>query len=145
MAPKDIPHEPEPQPTAYDLIGGETVVRRIVERFYDIMDSAPEAAGIRAMHASDLGPMRESLFEFLSGWLGGPRTYFERPGAKCVVSAHRPFAIGEAERDAWMLCMRRAMDEAGVTGEMRTKLDHAFMRVAEAFRSRGPGREGHEA
>lgn len=102
-----------PAPTPYDMIGGEAVVRRIVERFYDVMDSAPEAAGIRAMHAADLGPMRQTLFEFLSGWLGGPRSY-----AKCIMSAHRPFAIGDAERDAWMFCMRRALSDSGVTGEL---------------------------
>jgi len=120
-----------PAATPYDLIGGEMVVRRIVDRFYDIMDSAPEAAGIRAMHAADLGPMRQALFEFLSGWLGGPRSY-----AKCIMSAHRPFAIGDAERDAWMLCMRQALTDSGVTGELYDLLDGAFLRMASAFRNR---------
>ena len=63
----------------YELIGGGPVVRQVVERFYDIMDADPAAAGIRAMHAGDLGPMRERLFEFLSAWLGGPTTYFRPP------------------------------------------------------------------
>ena len=120
----------------YDLIGGEARVRKIVDRFYDIMDSAPEAAAIRAMHAADLSPMRERLFEFLSGWLGGPPLYFQRPDHKCIVSAHRPFAIGAAERDQWMTCMRRAMEDCGVPEDMRALLDQAFSRVAEAFRNR---------
>jgi hemoglobin len=127
---------PEPQPTPYQLIGGEPAVRRIVERFYDIMDSAPEAAGIRAMHAADLAPMRERLFEFLSGWLGGPPLYFRRPDHKCIVSAHKPFPIGEAERDEWMLCMRRALEDCGVSEDMRTLLDKPFLRMADAFRNR---------
>ena len=38
------PAEAEEQLNPYDLIGGEAAVRRIVNRFYDIMDSAPEAA-----------------------------------------------------------------------------------------------------
>jgi hemoglobin len=120
----------------YDMIGGAETLRRIVDRFYDIMDSAPEAAAIRAMHAADLGPMRERLFEFLSGWLGGPPLYFQRPDHKCIVSAHRPFAIGAAERDQWMMCMRRAMAECGVAEEMQALLDQALLRVAEAFRNR---------
>ena len=128
--------EIEIEQTPYDMVGGEAGVRRIVERFYDIMDSAPEAKRIRAMHAADLSPMRERLFEFLSGWLGGPPLYFQRPDHKCIVSAHRPFAIGEAERDQWMMCMRRALEESGVPAEVRTLLDRPFFRVADAFRSR---------
>ena len=136
MTPSDTAAETKIERSPYDMIGGEAVVRRIVDRFYDIMDSAPEAATIRAMHATDLSPMRERLFEFLSGWLGGPPLYFERPDHRCIVSAHRPFAIGEAERDQWMMCMRRAMKDCGVPEEMRTLLDTAFLRVAEAFRNR---------
>ena len=123
-------------PTPYEMIGGEAMVRQIVDRFYDIMDSAPEAARIRAMHAPDLSSMRERLFEFLSGWLGGPPLYFQRPDHKCIVSAHRPFAIGEAESDAWMMCMRQALEESGVSAEIRTLLDRPFLLMAQAFRNR---------
>jgi hemoglobin len=132
----DAPAAATSRPTPYQIVGGEAVVRRIADRFYDIMDSAPEAAGIRAMHAADLSPVRERLFEFLSGWLGGPPLYFQRPDHKCIMSAHRPFAIGPAERDAWMACMRRALEESGLPEEFRTVLDEAFLRLAEAFRNR---------
>jgi hemoglobin len=125
-----------PRPTAYQIVGGEDVVRRIADRFYDIMDSAPEAAGIRALHARDLTAVRERLFEFLSAWLGGPPLYFQRPGGKCIMSAHRPFAIGAAEREAWMMCMRRALEEVGVPADYRSVLEEAFQRMAEAFRNR---------
>ena len=101
--------------------------------------SAPSffaAATIRAMHGADLGPIREKLFEFLSGWLGGPPLYFERPGQKCIVSAHGAFAIGAAERDAWMMCMRRALEDSGLPADYRGVLEEAFQRMAEAFRNR---------
>jgi hemoglobin len=136
MSPNDAEAETKIEQSPYETIGGEAMVRRIVDRFYDIMDSAPEAARIRALHAADLSPMRDRLFEFLSGWLGGPPLYFQRPDHKCIVSAHRPFATGEAERDAWMLCMRRAMLECGVPEDMRTLLDKPFLRMTEAFRNR---------
>ncbi|HLG80096.1 MAG TPA: group II truncated hemoglobin [Bradyrhizobium sp.] len=122
--------------TPYELIGGEATVRRLADRFYAIMDSDPGAARIRAMHGKDLAPIRELLFEFLSGWLGGPPLYFQRSEHRCIMSAHRPFAIGEAERDEWMMCMRRAMDECAVTGEMRAVLDRAFLRMSDLFRNR---------
>lgn len=120
----------------YELIGGAEAVRRIADRFYDIMDSDPAAASIRAMHATDLGPVRDRLFEFLSGWLGGPPLYFQRPNHKCIMSVHRPYAIGEAERDQWMMCMRRALEECDVDPEIRSLLDKPFLRVADAFRNR---------
>lgn len=125
-----------PRPTPYQIVGGEKMVRRIADRFYDIMDSAPEAAGIRALHARDLTAVRERLFEFLSGWLGGPPLYFQRPDHKCIMSAHRPYAIGAAERDAWMMCMRRALEDTGLPADIRGVLEEAFQRLAEAFRNR---------
>ena len=121
--------------TPYDLIGGEATVRRLADRFYEIMDTDPGAARIRAMHDENLGPIRKLLFEFLSDWLGGPPLYFQRSERRCIMSAHRPFAIGAAERDEWMMCMRRAMDDCALTGEMRAVMDQAFGRMADMFRS----------
>lgn len=139
MTVTDAPSDAEAaarEPSPYERLGGEPVLRRLVERFYDEMDTAPEAAGIRAMHAADLGPMRQRLFEFLSTWLGGPQIYRPKPGGPCIMSAHRAFAIGAAERDAWMLCMRRAMDDCDLEPDFRAALDQALLRLAEAFRNR---------
>ncbi len=120
----------------YELVGGEAAVRRLADRFYEIMDTDPGARRIRAMHGEDLAPIRQLLFEFLSGWLGGPALYFNRAEHRCIMSAHRPYAIGEAERDEWMMCMRRAMEECELPAEVRALLDQAFLRMANAFRSR---------
>ena len=121
--------------TVYELIGGEPVVRRLADRFYEIMDSDPGASGIRAMHERDLAPIRQLLFEFLSGWLGGPPLYSNRTEHRCIMSAHRIYEIGEAERDAWMVCMRAAMDDCELPPDMRDLLDQAFLRMANAFRN----------
>lgn len=122
--------------TPYDMMGGEAAVRRLVDRFYDIMDSAPEARNIRRMHARDLAPMRRMLFEFLSGWLGGPALYFQRPEHRCIRSAHNALSIGEAERDQWMACMRGAMDDCGVPQDVRALIDTPLARMCESFRNR---------
>ena len=127
---------PKTDVTPYDLIGGEATVRRLADRFYEIMDSDPGASNIRAMHERDLTPIRQLLFEFLSGWLGGPPLYFKRAEHRCIMSAHRPYEIGDAERDEWMMCMRTAMDDCELPAEMRALLDQAFLRMANAFRSR---------
>jgi hemoglobin len=87
------------------------------------------------MHGRDLAPIRQLLFEFLSGWLGGPPLYFKRPEHRCIMSTHRPYAIGDVERDEWMMCMRHAKDECGLPVEMRALLDRGFSRMANHFRS----------
>jgi len=122
--------------TAYTMVGGEAGLRRIVARFYDVMDSDPEAAGIRAMHGADLGPVREKLFEFLSGWLGGPPLYHQRTDRKCIVSVHSAFAIGPNERDQWLCCMRVAIKDVGLPEEVCTYLDEPLFRLADFFKNR---------
>lgn len=121
--------------TPYQIVGGLEPVRRLVDRFYDIMDTAPEAAGIRAMHAADLAPMKERLAEFLMGWLGGPRTYFERPGAPCMRSAHSRFTIGPDERDQWMFCMRQAIADTELEPMIRQPLENALANMANMLRT----------
>ncbi len=120
-----------PNTTPYDLIGGEGGVRRLVNRFYDIMDNEPAATGIRAMHAADLSPMRQALFEFMSGWLGGPRLY-----GKCVMSAHQPFSIGVDERDQWLMCMQRALSDNKVSLPVREVLERRLYAMADFVRNR---------
>ena len=124
---------PNAELTPYRLIGGEATVRRLADRFYEIMDTDSGAARIRAMHGRDLTAIRQLLFEFLSGWLGGPALYFQRPEHRCIMSAHRPYVIGAAEVDEWMMCMRRAMDDCALSPEMRDLLETAFSRMANAF------------
>lgn len=122
---------PPPDATPYMLIGAEAGLRALVDRFYDIMDTEPAAAGIRAMHAADLGPMRQALFEFMSGWLGGPRLY-----SRCVMSAHRQFSIGVDERDQWLMCMRRALSDAQVDPSVEKMLQQPLFAIADALRNR---------
>lgn len=125
-----------PAITAYAMIGGEAGLRRIVQRFYDIMDSDPAAAGVRAMHNADLGPVRQKLFEFLSGWLGGPPLYHQRKDSKCIVAAHSALAIGPGERDQWLACMRTALKDVGLPPEVRAYLGQALFRLADFLRNR---------
>ncbi len=63
------------------------------------------------MHATDLTEVRDKLAVFLVAWLGGPNEYRARFGAISIPGFHARFAIDEAERDAWLLCMARAVDE----------------------------------
>jgi len=97
--------------TPYDRLGGTATLQRIVDRFYDLMDSDPEYAPLRAMHAADLAPMRRSLTGFLAGWSGGPRDWFDANPGRCMMSLHKPFTIGPDVAGQWAAAMRRAIHD----------------------------------
>ena len=124
------------RPTVYDMLGGEAGVRALVDRFYDIMDTSPEAERIRAFHAKSLKQSREKLFLFLSGWAGGPQLYLERFGHPRLRMRHLPFLIGSAERDQWLWCMNRALDESGLDPQLVEFLKTRFAEVADFMRNK---------
>ena len=124
------------QKTAYELIGGETGVRELVERFYDLMDQDKTLKPLREMHAKSLKGSREKLFLFLSGWLGGPDLYVRQYGHPRLRARHLPFSIGIPERDQWMNCMNRAMRDVGMDETLREALGEAFAKTADFMRNR---------
>jgi hemoglobin len=128
--PQDAP------PTPYALLGGDAGVRALVERFYDLMDVDPAYARVRATHGAGLDGAREKLYLFLSGWLGGPPLYVDRYGHPRLRARHLPFAIGIAERDEWLACMRRALADTGVPDALAAKLMAAFFQTADWMRNR---------
>ena len=121
--------------TPYQLLGEEGI-RRLADAFYEIMEEAHEAAGIRRMHADDLGPIKEKLYEYLVGWMGGPPLYARKTGTVCLTEPHEPYAIGPDERDQWLLCMYRALDRIGASDEVKEMLREPLFRVADTVRNR---------
>ncbi len=126
--------------TFYELLGGENggqaLIKRLVDTFYDVMDSDPKAAGIRALHQADLTDAREKLTMFLTGWTGGPQLYIERYGHPMLRRRHMPFAIGESERDQWMYCMIRAMHTLQLDDNLMKKLAAQLYGVADFMRNK---------
>ncbi len=120
----------------YEALGGEAVVRQLVDRFYDLMDTLPEAKGVRDLHPERLSGSREKLFMFLSGWLGGPQLYVERFGHPRLRARHLPFAIGEAERDQRLMCMKISVDELEVEQKWRDFLMEKFNGLADFMRNK---------
>jgi hemoglobin len=118
----------------YDRIGGLAVLRRITDRFYDLMDQDPAYAGLRAMHAADLDPMRDALPQFLAGWSGGPRDWWDANPGKCMMSLHRPFAIDADLAGQWAEAMRRAIAEAApADGEIAAAMADVLDRMARGM------------
>jgi len=126
---------PEDAPTPYDLMGGEPVVRTLVDRFYDIMDADPALHTLRAMHAKSLSSSREKLFAFLSGWLGGPPLYVQRWGHPALRRRHLPFAIDDDAAMQWMSAMNRALAETVPDQPLRDGLSRQLTRVAAHMRN----------
>jgi hemoglobin len=121
--------------THYERIGGEDMVRRLMDRFYDLMDEDPDYYGVRKLHPADLSGSREKLFMFLSGWMGGPPLFVEKIGQPMLRRRHLPFAIGTAERDQWMSCMNRAMLDVGLDEKLRKELEQAFWKTDDFMRN----------
>ena len=120
---------------AYELMGGETAVRCLVDRFYDLMDEDPDYYGIRKLHPQDLSSSRQKLFMFLCGFMGGPSLYTEKFGEPRMRTRHLPFSIGVSERDQWLACMSRAMEEVGLEQEVCRSLGKAFYQTADFMRN----------
>ena len=112
--------------TPYAWIGGETTVRALADRFYDLMDIEPGYKALRDTHVSSLDGARDKLFWFLSGWLGGPEHYTERFGHPRLRMRHMPFSISVLERDQWLACMDQAMTELRVDPALRERLGASF-------------------
>lgn len=125
------------QPTPYERLGGDAAVRRLVDRFYELMDTLPEAWEIRRLHPADLSGSADKLYKFLSGWLGGPPLYWDEYGHPMLRRRHLPFPIAERERDQWLLCMNRALDEQVADEALREALKDAFFKTADHMRNRG--------
>ena len=128
--------DPENAPILYDIIGGETRLRELVDRFYDLMDLEPQFAALRAMHPPSLDGSRDKLFWFLSGWSGGPNHYIERFGHPRLRARHLPFSIASNERDQWLRCMALAMHELDMPQALQERLIHSFFQTADWMRNR---------
>ncbi|WP_424184774.1 globin [Actinokineospora sp. G85] len=106
--------------TFYDAVGGEATFTRIVGRFYE---EVAKDEVLRPMYPEeDLGPAEERLRLFLMQYWGGPHTYSDQRGHPRLRMRHNPFTIGPIERDAWLRCMRVAVDEQGLPEPLRAQL-----------------------
>jgi hemoglobin len=122
--------------TPYERMGGEQTVLKLVNRFYDLMDSIPEAKEVRDIHSPDLKIARERLFEFLSGWLGGPQLYVEKHGHPRLRQRHIPFPIGNKEHDQWLFCMFKAMQDIDLDDSLQEELKLSFRKTANFMRNK---------
>lgn len=127
------------QAVIYDVIGGAPTIARLVDRFYDLMDSLPEARELRAIHAPDLTETKRVLRLYLAQWMGGPGDYSAERGHPRLKSRHMGFAIGVAERDAWLHCMRLALADEIPGTQAQDAIMKALTPLADWMRNRPEG------
>ena len=119
----------------YERIGGEEPLRKLVQNFYQHMDTLAQTKTVREMHAKSLKVSEEKLFMFLSGWMGGPALYWEKYGHPRLRMRHMPFAIDESARDQWMLCMQYALNDVVEDQFLKDELMQALYEIADFMRN----------
>lgn len=122
-----------PPTTPYAMIGGARTVSDIARRFYFLIDNDPDYAELRALHGPDLEPIAQSLAGFLSGWLGGPRDWFDGTRG-CIFSLHGHLRIAQSAADQWADAMQRAIAaDPRVDPAIGTELAEALGRMARGM------------
>lgn len=125
--------------TPYEAAGGLEGITKLVDEFYVNMDALPEAKVIRDMHPPDLAESSRKLTYFLCGWLGGPKLFQQHYGPISIPGAHKRFSIGYEERDAWLLCMQRALAVQPFSTELKDYLLAMLSIPAERVRQVNSG------
>lgn len=120
--------------TPYEILGDQGV-KDLVAAFYEVMDTHPDAAEIRAMHAEDLAPVRSKLSAYLVGWMGGPPVYQAITGTVCLTDPHAAFHIGPRQRDQWLMCMDEALERIGASDELKAMLKIPMRQIADTVRN----------
>jgi hemoglobin len=123
----------------YQAAGELAGITRLVDEFYVNMDTLPEAEIIRRIHPEDLTESRRKLTYFLCGWLGGQRLFQQHYGPISIPGLHKQFPIGYEERDAWLLCMQRAIAVQPYTDQFKDYLLAALSIPAERVRGVNAG------
>ncbi|GAB1260464.1 group II truncated hemoglobin [Aurantivibrio plasticivorans] len=129
----------------YQAAGGLEGITRIVDRFYDLMDSLPEAKTLRDMHGDDLTLSRQKLTYFLSGWMGGPKLFAEHFGPINIPIAHSHLHVDENSKNSWLHCMDLALQQLDYPNDFRDYLMQKLAVPAESIRLMSGLHPGHAA
>ncbi|MDT8862742.1 globin [Alkalihalobacillus sp. MEB130] len=105
-----------PSQTPFDALGGEEILSKLVDTFYNKVSKHPDLA---PLFPDDLTDTARKQKQFLTQFLGGPTLYSDEHGHPMLRARHMPFVITPVQADAWIACMEDAMDENGIEGLIR--------------------------
>jgi hemoglobin len=120
----------------YQIAGGEKGCYKLANDFYDVMSTLPESRKILFMHPGDLAESREKLARFLAGYMNGPELYEQKYGPLALGPAHSHLAIGTAEKEAWLLCMDKALAMQDWPAAFKTFLRMRLQTPADRIQNR---------
>jgi len=123
------------QSNAYDLIGGDNTIRAIAKHFYQEMQRREDTQQLLAIHPNPLSQSEQKLYEFLSGWLGGPQLFQQKYGNPMLRARHMNFAIDDNMRDQWLRCMKIALEKSVKKPEHRQVIYQAIAQLADHMRN----------
>lgn len=122
--------------TVYEAAGGEAAFRRLVGDFYDRIAEDPL---LRPLYPDEeLAAAADRLSLFLVQYWGGPAKYSEKRGHPRLRMRHAPFAIGLAEREAWLGHMTAAVTTMNFDPDVRDSLLEYFDAASMAMINRPP-------
>ncbi len=125
---------PESALSFYEAVGGEEAFDTLVSRFYAGVADDPV---LRPLYPDeDLAEAEHRLRMFLVQYWGGPTTYGDTRGHPRLRMRHAPFAIGPAERDAWLRHMLAALDSLELPAERDAELRDYLVNAAFALTNR---------
>jgi hemoglobin len=136
-----VAYVPSSADSPFDRLGGEAGVRALVEHFYDAMTELEPALAL--LHPCDADgrvtrTSRDRFALFFMGWLGGPQDYIAQHGHPRLRMRHASVPVDGAMANAWMRCMRTALDRSAVDGDVRAFLEEKLADLAQFLRNR-PG------
>ena len=114
--------------TPFELLGGADAIRRLVDAFYPRVQADPDLAPI---FPADITPVRDKQYLFLTQFLGGPPLYSEQYGHPMLRARHLQHPVTPRRREAWLRCMVAAMDEVGISGDVRDFVYGRLVQVAD--------------
>ena len=117
--------------TLFERVGGEATFEQLVSHFYALVSVNPI---LRPMYPDDdFQAAAERLMLFLMQYWGGPHTYSEMRGHPRLRMRHAQFSIDSKARDAWLECMKSAVDELKIEESDRAELWNYLEMAAQSL------------
>ncbi len=114
--------------TPFEMLGGKEIIERLVDAFYNHVSTHPD---LMPLFPNAFVEIARKQKQFLTQYLGGPPLYSMEHGHPMMRARHMPFQITETRAQAWLSCMRKAMDDIGLQGVMRDEFYHRLVLTAQ--------------
>jgi hemoglobin len=114
----------------YQEVGGSDFFVELVNKFYEGVINDEVIISLYP-DRTNLDGAKERLSLFLIQYWGGPTTYSDERGHPRLRQRHFPFAIGERERDHWLMHMQGAIDAMPTSDSVRTRLSEYMINAAQ--------------